>query len=223
MINGTTSANTTKRNVGDILTRLEKLALTSFEGRHEGYYISKVKQTVGIPSGEKVEFLPEELIHVEYSYKVDITFQIATGYVNSRLEQYSEQDVFELFTNANLRPLQRWMDTTSRYSLWLLERPPFIFPLLKSPDEVSPLNHFPVPSIAEWETMWSTWDMITMTMISPKLLHEKPIDLRHICLFYLGHVPAFLDIYLSRLLEEPHTEPESFAVGSDLVAILDIR
>jgi len=53
-----------------------------------------------------------------------------------------------------------------------------------------------------------------MGMISPHLLYEKPIDLRHICLFYLGHIPTFLDIHLSRLLGEPHTEPENFKVGS---------
>ena len=102
------------------------------------------------------------------------------------------------------------MDRTSRYSLWLLERPPFIFPLLKSPDAVSSSNPFSVPSLAEWETMWSTWDVVTMGMISPHLLYEKPIDLRHICLFYLGHIPAFLDIHLSRLFNEPHTKPEYF-------------
>ena len=33
---------------------------------------------------------------------------------------------------------------------------------------------------------------------------------RHICLFYLGHIPAFLDIFLSRYFKEPHTEPEYF-------------
>ena len=47
-------------------------------------------------------------------------------------------------------------------------------------------------------------------MIPPSMLFQKPIDLRHICLFYLGHIPTFLDIHLSRLLEEPHTEPEEF-------------
>ena len=44
--------------------------LTSFPGRHEGYYVSKVNQTVRIPSGEQFEFLAEELINVEYSHKV---------------------------------------------------------------------------------------------------------------------------------------------------------
>ncbi|KAF9645796.1 DUF323 domain-containing protein [Thelephora ganbajun] len=162
--------------------------------RHEGYYISKANQTVCTPSGEQFEFLAEELINVEYSHK------------------FSEQDTFTLFTNANLRPIQRWMDPTSRYSLWLLERAPFTFPLLKSPDGVAYPNAFSVPSIAEWETIWSAWDMITMGMISPHLLYEKPIDLRHICLFYLGHIPTFLDMHLSKLFGEPRTEPENFRI-----------
>jgi len=42
------------------------------------------------------------------------------------------------------------------------------------------------------------------------MLHEKPIDLRHICLFYLGHIPAFLDIQISKVLKEPNTEPEHY-------------
>lgn len=60
--------------------------------------------------------------------------------------------------------------------------------------------------------MWAAWDCITRGMIPPSMLFEKPIDLRHICLFYLGHIPTFLDIHLSRLLEEPHTEPEEYKV-----------
>ncbi|KDN51927.1 hypothetical protein RSAG8_00478, partial [Rhizoctonia solani AG-8 WAC10335] len=38
----------------------------------------------------------------------------------------------------------------------------------------------------------------------------RPIDLRHKCLFYLGHIPTFLDIHLTRVLGEKHTEPEHF-------------
>jgi len=186
---------------------------TDLSGRHEGYYISKANQTVRIPSGDTFEFLAEELINVEYSHKVP---SFASSYLtwNSRPGQFSERDTFKLFVDANLRPIQRWMDPTSRYSLWLLERPPFMFPLLKPPEGVVSSSPFSVPSVAEWETLWSTWDTITMGMISPHLLYEKPIDLRHICLFYLGHIPTFLDIHLSGLLNEPHTEPDNFKVSS---------
>ena len=49
-------------------------------------------------------------------------------------------------------------------------------------------------------------------MIPPTMRHQKPIDLRHICLFYFGHIPTFLDMQLSMFLQEPHTEPEEFKV-----------
>lgn len=60
--------------------------------------------------------------------------------------------------------------------------------------------------------MWTLWDFVTLRMIPPFMLLEKPIDLRHICLFYLGHIPAFLDTHLSRLLKEPFTQPEEYRV-----------
>lgn len=60
--------------------------------------------------------------------------------------------------------------------------------------------------------MWAAWDFVTRQMIPPSMLFEKPIDLRHICLFYCGHIPAFLSIHLSKLLQEPDTEPVEFKV-----------
>jgi hypothetical protein len=71
---------------------------------------------------------------------------------------------------------------------------------------------FGIPSTQDWENLWSLWGLITLGMIPSTMLHQKPIDLRHICLFYLGHIPTFLDIQLSNLLQEPHTEPEEFKV-----------
>ena len=67
-------------------------------------------------------------------------------------------------------------------------------------------------------------------MISREMLYQKPIDLRHICLFYLGHMwvfelarcfglllitlsPTFLDIHLTKMIRGSHTEPEHFKVG----------
>ena len=67
--------------------------------------------------------------------------------------------------------------------------------------------------------MWATWDFISLKMIPQSMLYERPIDLRHICLFYLGHIPTFLDTHLSRLLQEPHTEPEEFKVRSLLYIV----
>lgn len=151
-----------------------------------------------------------------------------------------------MFSESNLRPITRWQDPESLYSLWLLERPAFAFPRLIHPGvkadtmqdfkespvaspisasfpedvqstsdigassaphaindralDTRPTPHgaasstsgaaFGTPSFEEWKELWKLWDEITLGMISPGMLLEKPIHLRHICLFYLGHIPA---------------------------------
>ncbi|KAG6377036.1 hypothetical protein JVT61DRAFT_1084 [Boletus reticuloceps] len=148
---------------------------------HKAFYKCLHPHRIIIPSTkEEVYFSKDELVKIEMSLK------------------YSERDACALFSDAGLRPIQRWMDSTSRYSLWLLERPPFAFPLLPSP--TTPTNEAIGKSMG---LRYAPDDSIIM-------LFEKPIDLRHICLFYLGHIPTFLDIHLSRLLQEPHTQPEEF-------------
>ena len=189
------------------------VVLNSFAGRHEAYYKSKGLQTVRTSSGEEFTFVPNELVRIEVSYKVLGIIDVDLCH-SSIMYQYSETDMHCLFSEANLRPIQRWLDSAAQYSLWLLERPPFIFPLLSSPSSIhgQTVSAFGVPTLADWETLWTTWDFVSLRMIPPSMLYEKPIDLRHICLFYLGHIPTFLDIQLSRLLGEPHTEPEYFKV-----------
>ena len=107
----------------------------------------------------------------------------------------------------------RLKDARGQYSLWLLERPKFVFPLLKniyaSKDDVDG-SPFGVPRLEDFQVLWEAWDTISLGMIPRSMLFTKPIDLRHICLFYLGHIPAFLDIHLSRLLGEANTEPTHF-------------
>jgi L-histidine Nalpha-methyltransferase / hercynylcysteine S-oxide synthase len=127
-----------------------------------------------------------------------------------------------MFTTAELRPVQRWTNNSAQYSLWLLERPQFSFPLPSSPHTLGDTKltgtyysrtPFGVPSREEWRNLWAAWDFVTTRMIPPSMLFEKPIELRHTCLFYLGHIPTFLDVQLSKLLQEPSTEPEIFTVS----------
>ncbi|KZT64249.1 DUF323 domain-containing protein [Daedalea quercina L-15889] len=158
--------------------------------RHEAFYKSLEDQTVFDPITQTpYSFKANELVRVENS-------------------QYSDRDAYKLFLEANLRPVHRWTDSSSRYSLWLLERPPFLFAPLSSAsasgEERSP---FSMPTLDEWQTMWSAWDFITQRMVPPSMLFQKPIDLRHICLFYMGHIPTFLSIHICRLLGEQDTEP----------------
>lgn len=137
-----------------------------------------------------------------------------------------------MFAESNLRPITRWQDPESLYSLWLLERPAFAFPRLIHPSVAddtmadfresppSPLSvppelqdatdidvdatyihshegvtetrggAFGTPSLSEYQEIWKLWDEITLGMIPKDMLLVKPIDLRHVCLFYLGHIPA---------------------------------
>ncbi|KAF8837654.1 DUF323 domain-containing protein [Paxillus ammoniavirescens] len=156
--------------------------------RHEAFYKCVRSHQVFIPGSKiEIQFLKDELVKIGVSMK------------------YSERDACTLFTKSNLRPVQRWVDSTSRYSLWLLERPPFIFPLLSSPaaskEEIIGAE-FGVPTMQDWQDIWNAWDFITLRMIPSSVLSQKPIDLRHICLCYLRHI--------SCLLQESHTEPEEF-------------
>lgn len=105
-----------------------------------------------------------------------------------------------------------------------------MFPLVYPPkrdDEaenmkaLSSFTPFGMPSVQEWQDMWAAWDYITLRMIPPSMLFQKPIDLRHICLFYCGHIPTFLSIHLSKMLGEPDTEPVEFKVR--LSSIVDVH
>jgi hypothetical protein len=112
------------------------LTQSAHAGRHEAYYRAKDAHTVTDPSsGAQIEFLRDEELAVEVSHK------------------FSERDAWTAFTEANLRPVQRWTDDGGRYSLWLLERPPLAFPLLKAPGEKD--GPWGLPSVAEWEDMWA--------------------------------------------------------------------
>ncbi|KAG8221369.1 C-type lectin protein [Butyriboletus roseoflavus] len=89
-------------------------------------------------------------------------------------------------------------------TLYLLERPQVSFSPLPS---IAP---FGVPTPDDWRALWAAWDLVTLGMIPPAMLHQKPIDLRHKCLFYIGHIPTFLDMLMSKALDEPNTEPKYF-------------
>ncbi len=47
-----------------------------------------------------------------------------------------------------------------------------------------------IPTLEEWDKLWAAWDMVTLQMIPQEMLHQKPIGLRHKCLFYIGHIPT---------------------------------
>lgn len=67
-----------------------------------------------------------------------------------------------------------------------------------------------VPSLEDWEGLWAAWDTVTQHMLPNDELQDKPIKLRNACIFYLGHIPAFLDIQLTKTAKDAPTEPASY-------------
>ncbi|KAA1478651.1 DUF323-domain-containing protein [Dentipellis sp. KUC8613] len=139
----------------------------------------------------------------------DSLLDLSTLQVSSPILTHA--DALALFTAAHLALTIAYHTPTLH--LYVLSRPPFVFPLISSTPAtpVNPTAHpFGVPSTSDWEDLWKAWDCVTMGMIPRAMLHQKPIDLRHKCLFYLGHIPTFVDMLLSKLLDEPNTEPKKF-------------
>lgn len=139
-----------------------------------------MKQTIKLPpreghaDGETVELQEGELVNFEYSYKVCSLFELRFRQLYSRyIQKYSDADAISLFAAANLRVMRRWRDKKGLYSLWLLERAQFTFPVpstvqsLTTSDiptnisntaaSTSSKSKLPFPSVptrGEWEELW---------------------------------------------------------------------
>ncbi|KAF7315228.1 hypothetical protein MIND_00037200 [Mycena indigotica] len=118
------------------------------------------------------------------------------------------------FTMANLRSVLSMTSTCGDYNIYVLERPTVVFPPASRTPSFSPSFRFAttgnIPTVEEWKTLWRAWDLVTLQMIPPEMLLQKPIDLRHKCLFYIGHIPTFLDMLLSKAIGGSPTEPGYF-------------
>lgn len=53
----------------------------------------------------------------------------------------------------------------------------------------------PIPTIDNFQSLWTAWDIVTKTMIPREELLSKPIKLRNALIFYLGHIPTFFGEY----------------------------
>lgn len=68
----------------------------------------------------------------------------------------------------------------------------------------------PTPTLSEWQELWTAWDAVSRKMIPEEELLSKPIKLRNECIFYLGHIPTFLDIHIARATGGEPSEPAYF-------------
>ncbi|KAL7800240.1 C-type lectin protein [Trichoderma ceciliae] len=129
---------------------------------------------------------PHERIKIEQSFK------------------YSDVGVDKLWKTAGLSEVAKWSHN-GEYGLHMLKKAKMPFSRLPSLYAQDTL-----PTWADWENLWAAWDTVTRKMLPDAELNEKPIKLRNACIFYLGHIPAFLDIQLMKTTKAGATEPVYF-------------
>ncbi|EJT79063.1 hypothetical protein GGTG_04152 [Gaeumannomyces tritici R3-111a-1] len=121
-----------------------------------------------------------------------------------RSVKFTPSDREKLWRDSGVAEAGRWAHGTE-YGLHLLAKPNMPFSL--SPSDYAPSA---LPSLADWRELWAAWDSVTRGMLPKKELLEKPIRLRNACIFYLGHIPTFLDIQLTKTTRSPATEPQYY-------------
>ncbi|EOD44923.1 putative duf323 domain protein [Neofusicoccum parvum UCRNP2] len=151
-------------------------------GRHHAF-VSPLKDV----TVDGVAIKAGERIRIEESYK------------------YSAEETRALWEYTQVAEGAKWTNKAGDYGLHMVSKPKIFWPL--KPEQYA-AN--PVPSMRDWEQIWSAWDAVTQDMISDDELLEKPIKLRNACIFYLGHIPTFLDIHISRASGQPGTEPSHY-------------
>ena len=147
--------------------------------RHEAFYQALNKVVI-----EKAVFQKGDLLKLEDAYK------------------YSTSQSDQLWHDAGLIDQIAYSNARGDYNLHLLT--PCRVSLPTNPSEYAV---GPVPSIREWQELWTLWDTATRAMIPAEELMEKPIKLRNNLIFYLGHIPAFADIHMTRATAGKPTDP----------------
>ncbi|KAJ2749246.1 hypothetical protein GGI19_005754, partial [Coemansia pectinata] len=173
----------------------------------------KVRELCG--SDEDILIKRGERIYVESSYK------------------YGDGSASVLARSTGLIHVAQWQDSRSYYMLNLFRKPPVtmspplaiesssfdkwsepihrVRTMLQQLDLGAPSQYPTIPTLPEWRHLWSAWDTLVLHIIPRRCLHDRPIDLRHPFIFYLGHIPAFADIHMAAAENAPLTEPQSYA------------
>ncbi|KAF4549171.1 Histidine-specific methyltransferase-like protein [Elsinoe fawcettii] len=154
----------------------------SAAGRHHAFVSPKKDVVV-----EGIQIPAGERIRIEESYKYD----------------FAQSE--ELFQAAGMIEGTRWTNDDGDYALFMINKPVVHFPA--QPEQYA--SHS-VPTVDDFHAMWKAWDTVTRDMISEDELLDKPIKLRNACIFYLGHIPAFLDIHLTKATQGEPTEPKHY-------------
>ncbi|KAL5042352.1 hypothetical protein BDW71DRAFT_190227 [Aspergillus fruticulosus] len=152
------------------------------EGKHQAFYVPTKDVTI-----DHVLLKQGEKVIFEEAFK------------------YSSQAREKLWHDAGLIEAAEFGSGSDDYHLHLLQPAALNLPLRPSQYAASP-----IPGLNDFQAQWTAWDIVTKAMIPQEELLSKPIKLRNSLIFYLGHIPTFADIHLTRALGGKHTDPKSY-------------
>ncbi|RFU28267.1 hypothetical protein B7463_g8076, partial [Scytalidium lignicola] len=135
----------------------------------------------------------------------DLSFEAGERIQVEQSLKYSLEEAAQLWEAAGLKEVDRWSASSDAYNLHLLanRKMPFIHDPAVYAASI-------IPTLNEWKELWKVWDVVTRDMLPDEELLDKPIKLRNACIFYLGHIPTFLDIQLSKATKAPFSEPQYY-------------
>ncbi|KAB8074790.1 hypothetical protein BDV29DRAFT_173092 [Aspergillus leporis] len=119
--------------------------------------------------------------------------------------KYGPEERDQLWRDAKLIDVAELGNGSDEYHLHILSSAALDFPT--SPSQYAAHT---IPSFEEWQVLWTAWDNATKAMVPREELLSKPIKLRNALIFYLGHIPTFLDIHLTRASREKPTDPKAY-------------
>ncbi|OCK78313.1 hypothetical protein K432DRAFT_383967 [Lepidopterella palustris CBS 459.81] len=151
-------------------------------GRHQAF-VTPLRDVVV----DGIHIREGEKIRIEESYK------------------YSPLEIEQLWDASGLVEGSKWATKAGEYAVHLVSKPRVFFPM-----QPKAYASHPMPTLFDWDQLWAAWDAVTLDMIPEDELLSKPIKLRNACIFYLGHIPTFLDIHIARAIKGEPTEPKYY-------------
>ncbi|KAL3477005.1 hypothetical protein BJX99DRAFT_133996 [Aspergillus californicus] len=152
------------------------------DGRHRAFYVPKKDLLIN-----NVLLKKGEKLILEEAFKY-----------NSKARE-------QLWHDAGLIEAAEYESSTEDYHIHILQPAALEVPTL--PAEYAA---HPIPSLREFQSLWTAWDIATKGMVPREELLSKPIKLRNSLIFYLGHIPTFSDIHVTRALGDKPTDPKSY-------------
>ncbi|KAJ6102358.1 Ergothioneine biosynthesis protein 1 [Penicillium sp. IBT 16267x] len=145
-----------------------------------------------------------------YSPNVDVVIKDITIRKGEKLKfeeayKYSQIERDELCRSAGLIPQMEFGNSEDNYHIHLLS--PAALDIPTRPSQYASRS---IPTLKDFQSLWTAWDLVTKTMIPRGDLLSKPIKLRNELIFYLGHIPTFFDIHLTRATSEKPTDPKYY-------------